>query len=90
MSGEIEARLKAIDRDMLTPLVRRLLQDETAEVLNWSCRPLSGGFTAALGLAGVYRFSGAARVESQVASWSLVLKVVRASEPMSSDPSEWH
>jgi hypothetical protein len=90
MSGEFEARLKAIDRSILTPLVRRLLQDETAEILDWSCRPLGGGLTVALGVAGVYRFSGAARVESRVVSWSLVLKIVRASEQMGSDPSEWH
>jgi len=71
MTSEFEKRLQAVDQATLTPLVRRLLENEGAEVLNWRYQPVEGGFGHAYG---VYRFQGQAQAGGKRLDWSLILK----------------
>jgi hypothetical protein len=75
MSQTFQARLQAVDRTILNPLVRQALASPGAEVLDWEQRPL-GGSTAqvAEGILGRVHFVGQAQVQDQVVPWSLVLK----------------
>lgn len=58
MTSEFEKRLKAVDQATLTPLVRCILENESAEVIDWRYQPLEGGFGESYG---IYRFQGKAR-----------------------------
>jgi hypothetical protein len=72
-------RLKAVDAALLTPLVRQVLADDCAEVLDWNYAPLDGGMAQARGGSyGVYRFRGRACCHDKVQTWSLVLKATAA------------
>jgi hypothetical protein len=75
MSQTFQARVQAIDRTVLTPLVRQALGNPVAEVLDWEQRPLGGPVVQALeGVIGRVHFTGQARVQDQVVPWTLVLK----------------
>jgi hypothetical protein len=83
MSAEFEAQLAAIDHATLTPLVRCVLSSETVEVIDWDRQQLHGG---AGGASSIYRFSGRGHDQGEAASWSLILKAVRAPSE-AEDPS---
>lgn len=85
MPTELENRLQAVTPTDLTPLVRRLLHYERAEVVDWRYRPVEGGFSGAYG---VYRFEGQAQAEDKTLDWSLILKVI-APASGSLEPSDW-
>jgi hypothetical protein len=75
MSQSFQARLQAVDRTLLTPLVRQALDRSDAEVLDWGQQSLGGGgANRASGILGRVHFVGQARVENQVVPWALVLK----------------
>ncbi len=79
MTASFAERLGAVDSVILAPLVRQVLADDRAELLDWSCRPLTGGMAQQQGASyGVYRFGGRARSQGDVRSWSLVLKATGA------------
>jgi hypothetical protein len=64
--------VETIDRATLTPVVRKALRSDTAEVMEWECRPIYGaGF-----IAGIFRFSGRARDQGSDVPWSLILKSI--------------
>lgn len=64
--------LKIIDTTMLTPLVRRALRRDAAEIMDWQSNALYGG-----GLnSQIIRFSGNARDRDTTLPWSLILKIV--------------
>lgn len=88
MSAGPADRLRAIDRPLLTRLVRLAWQNASLEVETWAVQALHGGFEA---LAGVYRFTGTGRDDARPLTWSLILKVicppVGGSE---SDPADWN
>lgn len=68
-------RLAAVDRAILTPLVRQALDREQAEVIDWAYEPIYGG----VGVGGsIYRFSGTARDGEEELPWSLILKTLHA------------
>ncbi len=92
MTNAFEKRLRAVDRALLTPLVQHALRKETAEVLQWAFQPAHGGFAdQTVGGYGTYRFWGQARVEADVVSWSLMLKVLGRSPNVGSDDlADWH
>lgn len=86
-SGGVEG----LDEAVLTPVIRRLLEDGAAEVRDWTTEPLAVGSTSA---AGVYRLVGTARRgggrdgEADTVTWSVVLKQVAAgTDPAASDPT---
>jgi hypothetical protein len=81
MQLHFEDRLSALDRATLTPLVRQILTNAAAEVLDWQIQPLSNG-----GL-GIYRFAGRARLGNETAPWAMVLKAL-APQP-EQEPSHW-
>lgn len=64
-----------VDRATLTAVVRRALDDDTAQLDAWQVEPLrrpaGSGFTA-----GVYRVAGTAQIGTDARGWSLVLKRV--------------
>ena len=65
--------LKTIDTAMLIPLVRRALNRDAAEIMDWQSTPLYGA-----GLnSKIVRFSGNARDRDTILPWSLILKIVR-------------
>jgi hypothetical protein len=68
-------RLAAVDRAILTPLVRQALDREQAQVIDWAYEPIYGG----VGVGGsIYRFSGTARDGEEELPWSLILKTIHA------------
>ncbi len=79
MTQTFETRLQEIDRTLLTPLVRRMLQQETISVVDWIYEPVSGGFSQATGHShGIYRFRGTVRMQdTSTNSWSLILKATQ-------------
>lgn len=62
-----------IELSTLSLLVRTLLQDRVAELIDWRCQPIDGGTGEGLGL---WRISGQAKRQGQVTAWSLVLKIL--------------
>jgi len=86
VTGEIKKRLDAVDRATLTPLVRRILENENAKVMNWRYQPVEGGFGHAYG---VYRFQGEAQAEDETLDWSLILKVTGPATG-SQEPAAWN
>jgi hypothetical protein len=65
--------LKPIDKPMLTPLVCRVLNRATAEVLDWQASELYGGGITTK----ILRFSGNALDGGTTRPWSLILKIIR-------------
>lgn len=91
MTLEFAQRLDAIDPTVLTPLVRRALNQEDVEIIDWQMQPLSGGFSFEGGeIFGVYRFHGSAYVQGERKSWSLILKATGAHLQGSHDPAAWN
>ena len=75
-----EAMLAAVDRATLTPLVRRALQSESIDVVDWRVEQIRGGVGggAGVGASAVYRFSGQARRGDEVQPWTMILKILYA------------
>ena len=68
--------LKTIDTTILIPLVRRALNRDAAEMMDWQSHPLYGA-----GLnSKIVRFSGNARDRDAILPWSLILKIVRPND----------
>src|SRR5712692_10478566 len=68
-----------IDRETLTPIVRRALGRPAAEVSDWQHAPL-GYIVLAPTSGGLHRFTGSAQDGGERLSWSVVVKVVRLPE----------
>jgi hypothetical protein len=85
-----DAMLAAVDRAMLTPLVRSALLSDTLEVVHWKGEQIHGGAGggAGAGSSAVYRFSGQARNLHVLQPWALILKILRAR--VGDDPSGSH
>ena len=89
MNVNSEAPLQAFDRASLTPLVRRALESENVEIIEWEYDPLFGGAgDMGLGLSGVYRFHGSALDRDKTLPWSLILKICNSSIG-GNDPADW-
>lgn len=74
-----DASLRALNDETLLPPVRRALNDEAAELVDWHREPLA--YTVQTPIAGgVSRVIGSARIRGVVMPWSLVLKIARAPE----------
>jgi hypothetical protein len=73
-----------IDRTVLTPIVRRVLDRDNLTIASYQCQPLTEGSSSG---AGVFRFSGTGDDSGETVRWSLILKhAVRAGE--TDDPSD--
>lgn len=64
--------IESIDQATLNPVVRQVLAEETATVINWTHEALTGGFSGA----GVYRIAGRAQTGAGSREWSLILKIL--------------
>lgn len=73
---DVGTQLRGIDRATMTPVVRRALRSDAAEVIDWRHEPLSYADVNPAS-AGLYRFAGAAREQGVVRPWSMVLKIAR-------------
>lgn len=65
--------MKTVDDTLLTPIVRRRLENDHAEVTNWRYLSVEDGFGHAYG---VYRFRGEAQAGGEILDWSLILKAI--------------
>ena len=82
----MDQRAAAVGSETLTPVVRRALGSESAEVGEWRYAPLP--YVNTLGDdRGLYRFSGTARDAGEAKPWSAVLKLVRPYPQSSSKPA---
>lgn len=77
-------RIAAIDAPILTPLVRRALRRDAAEVTTWAADRIYGGLGFA---AAIYRVSGDAQDAGERVPWSLILKITPRPEGRD-DPSD--
>ena len=85
MASTIDDQISAVDRAILAPFVRWILDREVVEILHWQFQPLTGGWDLSNSL---YRCTGAATVKGETFPWSLILKVIRFSEE-NDDPSHF-
>ena len=54
--SEFAGRLQTIDKTTLTPIVRQLVADDTAEVVTWTTEVMFGGYAGeTVGGYGTYR-----------------------------------
>jgi len=76
------ARLAAIDDDLLAPIVRRALKNVTVDLVRWRCAQIHGGAGGGAGASAtaVYRYSGQALAQGNLLSWSVILKVLKAKD----------
>ena len=66
MNKGFDDQLQEIERATLTPLVQRALKSETAEPIDWEYDTLLGGAgDMGMGLQGVFRFRGTARIRDR-------------------------
>jgi hypothetical protein len=72
MSTPTTNMLKLIDSTMLTPLVRKALYRDDAEVIDWKNEILHGASFNSK----IYRFSGSAHSRDEILPWSLILKTI--------------
>jgi len=70
-----DGKLATLDQIALTPIVRTVLNDHTAEIVRWRSAPIIQGRASP---AGVHRISGIAQVQDDAVPWSLVLKELHA------------
>jgi Phosphotransferase enzyme family len=86
MIGALKKRLDAVDRATLTRFVRSILENQSAEAMNWRYQPVEGGFGNAFG---VYRFQGQAQAQDETLNWSLILKATGPATG-SQEPAAWN
>ncbi len=87
MAATTTTKPTVIDQGILTPVVRRALDSETAQVTEWQVVSLQGGAgDLGAGLIGVSRVTGKAKDQGETKPWSLILKVIRASDS-AADPT---
>lgn len=75
MDTQSNPNLDAIDTVMLTPVVRQSILRGEAEIIDWKMETLYGGGSLN---SEIHRFSGTARDQSEILSWSLILKIIRS------------
>jgi hypothetical protein len=83
-----QKQLQRVDSTLLTPLVRKSLDDARLVVSNWHYDSVRGGAGGGLGGTFIYRFSGGADLQHTTVSWSLILKIVHARP--SEEPTSTH
>lgn len=72
----IEQRVAAIDSETLEPVIRAVLDDETATVDEWNRTQMPGGVGGGYFGTALFRFEGTATTRSENREWSVVLKIL--------------
>ena len=65
-----------VNQETLTPVVRRMLGDDTAQLGDWQLRHLQGGVGGGLETTSVHRLDGHAQVTTGPVTWSVILKIL--------------
>lgn len=86
MTDAAKAQQQRFAQETLTPVVRRALDRETAEVVDWERHELHAGAGV---ITSIHRFAGTARDGTETIPWSLILKVI-VSSPGFEKPSNAH
>lgn len=90
MGEEFSDRLREVDQATLNPIVRSMVEDEAAEVIDWMVTPVTGGATQETDRTYViYRFAGNAQLGEKIVPWSLIMKARAGSQKVSQDPTSW-
>ena len=79
------SRLDRVDRDLLTPLVQKALDNPNIRITEWSHQVIKGDGTLAKRL--VCRFSGQANLQGKEIPWSIFLKIPN---PTHTHFDAWH
>jgi hypothetical protein len=82
MSNEAESIGLTVTPSLLTPIVQKVLEDEQAEIVDFSCQSIHGGLEVA---SCITRICGTASCGRKLVSWSVILKAV-APSPRNDDP----
>ena len=83
--AELERQLSSLDPAVLSGLVGQVLSCPTPSILDWGYERISTGRGPATG--GLYRIAGHARCDNGPAPWSLILKALVQSSPVTADPA---
>ena len=83
-----QPRLQAVDRELLTALVRKSLDHETLVVTDWNYHSVHGGFGGGQYGTFIYRFKGRAQDQNDICEWSLILKIIHAR--LDQEPASTH
>ena len=97
MTQNLEQQLSTLTSETLTPIVRKVVADDSAEVLDWSFSRLLGEAINPI-TAGIFKFSGNAQSHGRTIPWSMMLKVVQwvdfTGSPLEHDyinnPADWN
>lgn len=81
-------RLQAVDATVLTPLVRKSLDQQNLAVTDWAYQQIQGSVGGGVGGTFIYRFGGNARTQDITVEWSLILKILHARPD--EDPTSTH
>jgi hypothetical protein len=65
-----------VNKETLTPVVRRILDDDTAQLGDWQLQHLQGGVGGGLGTTSVHRLDGQAKSTTGSVTWSVILKIL--------------
>ena len=76
MDGSIDPHVVGHDKATLAHVVRQVLGRNDAEVTSWRSTSLHGG----AGGGALYRLAGTARAGSEVLPWSVIHKIIRATD----------
>jgi hypothetical protein len=76
--------IASLDRSLLTPIVRKVLQNDIVEVAEWSSRRMNEPVSVTTG--GAFRIVGTTTDRGSRQPWSVVLKIVIPAEGMN-DPA---
>lgn len=76
VDGSTDPHVLEHDEDALPEVVRQVLGRNDADVTSWRSTPLHGG----AGGGALYRLTGSARAGSEVLPWSVICKIIRATE----------
>jgi hypothetical protein len=85
VSDDLEEQLENIKPEMLTPIVRSVLESDTVEIVKWSYETMQGGYG---GNTSIYRLFGTGLDRGRGVSWSLILKVLRRGDQVD-DPTHF-
>ena len=95
MTTDDSSAIPAVDLQSLASLVREVLADDQAEILDClSTRMPSYGVNPVT--SGIYRFSGTARSDDVIKPWSLILKQIQRidlgerGKGYLNDPADWN
>jgi len=65
-----------VNQETLTPVVRRMLGDDTAQIGDWQLQHLQGGVGGGIETTSVHQLEGQAQIKTGSVTWSVILKIL--------------